>query len=242
MKTNIKMSVTLLCLSAVVQSPNALAVPMTIAGTNVNFTFDTALTGLFGAPVVSGDSFYFTPTNFMADSFNGAGIDSTSATFNVAVTANPGYLISGVQFSEDGDYYKLGGGSAVAVGGKLIVRDLYAPFVPTISSIAATAPLNVTTSFETFETTNWSAMSNVATPAAWGPVSGVNVTLQNILLANTSIPGGAAFIDKKLAGLTITGSSPSPVPESNLYTMLLAGLGLVGFITRRRKAVIWAMA
>ena len=231
MKTIKKTSASLICLSILLHTTSAVAVPVTMAGTSVSFTYDSALTSLFGTPVVTGDTFYFTPTSFKAESYNSGGIKSTSVTFNVAVIANGGYLITSALLGEQGDYYKLGGGSAVAVGGKLIVRELDAPLVVTMSSIISAMPLDATTSFADFETTPWTATANVIVPMAWGLVSGVNVTLHNILLASTTTPVSAAFIEKKFAGLTII---TSPVPETNHYGMLLAGLGLVGFVVRRK--------
>jgi len=44
-----------------------------------------------------------------------------------------------------------------------------------------------------------------------------------------------AFVEKKYAGLTIGTMSVTPVPEAETYAMMLAGLGLVGFVARRRK-------
>ena len=231
MKAINKTSASLVCLSVLLHTTSAVAVPVTVAGTSVRFTYDSTLTSLFGTPVVMGDTFYFTPTSFKAESYNGAGIKSTSVTFNVSVVANDGYFITSALLGEQGDYYKLGGGSEVAVGGKLIVRDLGSPLAATMSSIISAMPLDETTSFADFETTPWTAAANVVVPVAWGPVTGVNVTLQNILLASTTTPVSAAFIEKKFAGLTLI---TSPVPETNHYGMLLAGLGLVGFVVRRK--------
>jgi hypothetical protein len=39
---------------------------------------------------------------------------------------------------------------------------------------------------------------------------------------------GAGFIDSSITSITVT-----PVPESETYAMMLAGLGLVGWMTRR---------
>lgn len=231
MKAINKTSASVICLSILLHTTSAAAVPVTMAGTNVSFTYDSVLTSLFGTPTVTNDTFYLTPTSFKAESYNGAGIESTSVTFNVAVVANDGYFITSTLLGEQGDYYKLGGGSDVAVGGKLIVRDLGAPLTATMSSILSAMPLDTTTSFADFETTPWTAAANVIVPVAWGAVTGVNVTLQNILLASTTTPVGAAFIEKKFASLKIV---TSPVPEVNHYGMLLAGLGLIGFVVRRK--------
>lgn len=214
----------------------AFAVPVTLTGTTVSFTFDSALSGLFGAPTVSGDALFFTPTTYKAQSFNGAGFDSASQTFNISVSANPGYRVSAVNLTEDGDYYKIGPSAGVAVGGKLYVRDLASPLAPVaIGKIKADVPLNDVTSLENFETTDWTSHTGVTIPAGWGGsdgiVSGVNVTIENILLARSMNPVSAAFIEKKFVALNLV---TAPVPEPEAYAMMLVGLGLVGLAVRRR--------
>lgn len=60
-----------------------------------------------------------------------------------------------------------------------------------------------------------------------GVVSGVDVTIENILLASSFTPGSAAFIEKKFAGFAIVAA---PVLEPRVYAQFIAGLGLVGFL------------
>ncbi len=235
MKHMKKLAAAILLLSQAI-SGTALAVPVTVAGTTVSFTFDSALSGLFGAPTVTGDALFFTPTTYKAQSFNGTGFASASQTFNIAVNANSGYLVSALNLSEDGDYYNIGTGSSVAVGGKFYARDLESPMTPAASSkIQSSLPLTDMTSMADFETTDWTSHANIAIPAGWGGadgiVSGVNVTIENILLANSTTLGAAAFIEKKFVGLNVV---TAPVPEPETYAMLLVGLGLVGFAVRRR--------
>lgn len=235
MKRMNKLAIAILLLSQAL-SGTALAVPVTVAGTSVSFTFDSALSGLFGAPTVAGDALFFTPTTYKAQSFNGTGFASASQTFNITVNANPGYLLSAVNLSEDGDYYNIGAGSSVAVGGKLYVRDLESPLTPPASSkIKSSVALTNTTSMMDFETTDWTSHTNIAIPAGWGGadgiVSGVNVTIENILLASSLTLGDAAFIEKKFVGLNVV---TAPVPEPETYALLLVGLGLVGVAVRRR--------
>ncbi len=231
--------VAVLGLSAALLSGSALAVPTTLVGTNVSFTFDSALLGLYGTPIVSGDSLVFTPTAFSAASSNGAGFVMTNATLNVAITANAGYEFSTINLTERGDYYLIGSDAQVAVGGQIRVFDQDDPIHNEVTgSIVATAPFNVFTTFSTFSSTNWTANASASVPASgWGGddgiVDGINLTIENLLIASTSAAGSAAFIEKKFAGTTIIISA---VPEADTYAMLLAGLGLVGFMARRRAA------
>lgn len=215
----------------------ASAVPVTISGTTVSFTFDDAMVGLFGPATVSGDSLFFTPTNFKAFSSNN-GIVRTSSTFNIAVTANAGYQISGADLTEAGDYFAINtsGLDGIAVGGQLRLIDLEAPFTPAVTtSILPNAPLTATTTLATFATTNWTALASATVPMGWGGTDGiataVNVTIENILIASSLNAASAAFIEKKFAGLEIV---TTPVPEPQTYALFLAGLGLVGFMARRR--------
>lgn len=232
-----KQTAVVLGLTAAMLSGQALAIPVTVAGTTVSFTFDSGLSGLFGTPTVVGDILSFTPTTYKAQAFNGSGFAAASQTFNIVVNAHSGYLLSAVNLAEDGDYYNIGAGSSVAVGGKLLVRDLEAPLLPAASGkIKTTLPLTAVTSMADFQTTDWTSHTGVTIPAGWGGadgiVNGVNVTIENILLANSISAGSAAFIEKKFAALAIV---TAPVPEPRTYALFLAGLGLIGFAARRKS-------
>lgn len=131
-------------------------------------------------------------------------------------------------FVEDGDYYKIGSGSSVAVGGKLYVRELDAPLAPAIvGKLKPGGALTVTTSLLDFEPTDWTAQTGVVLPTTWGGADGVvacvNVTIENLLLASTLSANSAAFIEKKFAALSIV---TSPVPEPEAWVLFLgAGAG-----------------
>lgn len=74
-----------------------------------------------------------------------------------------------------------------------------------------------------------------------GPTAGVTVTTQ-VLAGGSVLPPGVYQL--KVTGTGISGSSASyggnivatPVPEPETYAMLMAGLGVVGFVARRRKS------
>lgn len=210
--------------AAALLSGSAFAVNMvTLTGTNVSFTYDADLLGLFGTPSVSGDSLIFTPTNFFAESTS-VGYKMTNATVNVRITANEGYQFSALSLTESGDYALVGDDASVEVGGQIRVLDLGDPMANEVTdSIVATG----------FTTTNWTASASVIVPGAtagWGGADGINVTLENILIAGTLQAGSQASVQKSLVILTA-------VPEADTYAMMLAGLGLIGFMARRaRKA------
>jgi hypothetical protein len=184
---------------------------------NVTYTVDAAGWGLFGTPTVSGDTLLFAPTGFSA-SQTSAPLGKT-ATINITVTAAPGYLLNGFSLSESGGY-TLSGGSAYATGSFKAV------------DIEGTTGNQIPVSFSgILDGGTWNAHATIALPATgWGgtdgEVSSVTLTLSNLLYAS-----GNASIWKE--GVSIT-SHVTAVPEADTYAMLLAGLGLVGFMARRR--------
>ena len=227
MTTYKKAGVAVLGLSAILLSGNALAATQTLVGTNVTYVYDDALMGLYGQPTLSGDSLIFTPINFQALSTNG-GFAQTDSTINIKVYANGNYTLSAFNLTELGEYSLIGSDAQVAVGGQMRLFDLNnaPPAGPELTDpITATAPLTVATSL-----TDWQANAAIAVPANWN--SGVNLTIENILLAGTTQTGSTGEIWKN----TVTvNTSVSPVPEAETYAMILAGLGLVGFMARRRS-------
>jgi hypothetical protein len=233
-----KTGIAVLGLSAALLSGSAFAVMVTVAGSNVSFTYDTALLGLYGTPTVSGDSLIFTPTSFFAESTNGEGFALTNATLNIGITANSGYQFSSISLTERGDYFLVGSDAEVGVTGQIRVFDQDDPINNEVTdNIAATAPFNVVSTLSNITTTNWTANAGVTIPGTgWGGndgiVDGVNLTIENLLYASTTTLGSAAFIEKKFAGSTVIISA---VPEAETYAMMLAGLGLVGFMARRRR-------
>jgi PEP-CTERM putative exosortase interaction domain len=207
----------------------AYAVPVTVSGTNYDFTYDDSLVGLFGQPTVSGDTLYFTPTDFKSQSSNGAGYVATTGTVNIVVTAHAGQSFGSVDLAERGDYLLLGSGSSADVTGQVRVFDTAMPLVDMTSVVTPNSPLTMVGT----PAQNWSANAS-ANVSGWTSATQLNITLENLLLASTSSANSFAFVEKKFAGLTIT----TPVPEAQTSSMLLAGLGLIGFVVaRRRKAV-----
>lgn len=219
------------------------AASVTLNGTDVKFTYDDSLTGLFGMPTVSGNTLFFTPVAFNAISTNGAGTVVTNSNMNILVTPKSGSAVSSVAMQERGDYSLKGDGSSVDVSGQLRAFDVANSFtVQTTADIMPTAPL--TTVDNKYH--NWTATANLDLSGAdWQKASAVNFTIENILEASTSARGSKAFVDKKFAGMQITvgagqtgggddGSGPPaavPVPAA----MWLFGSGLLGLVGISRR-------
>ena len=213
-------------------SGTAFAAPVTLSGSTVDYTFDDTLLGLFGPASLSGDTLYFTPVNFQAQSLNGSGYALTNSTMNIEVSAHDGWSFSSMALAEQGDYLLLGGASTADVAGQIRIRDVADPVTNMTASIVSSVPLD----HSGRPTTNWDAGATVDL-SAWNGTEAVNVTVQNLLLASTTGASSLAFVEKKFVGLTPTMAAISPVPEAETYAMLLAGLGLIGWkIGRRRTA------
>lgn len=235
MKTLKKAGVAAIGLSAALLSCNALAVSwQTLTGTNVTYVYDADNMGLYGTPSLSGNSLIFTPTNFKAVATDG-GTVLTSSTINIRAYTNSNYSFSSFNLTELGDYALVGDKSQVSVSGQIRLFDLANPppaGLQLTDSITPTASLNVTTTLANLQTTNWQANAAIAVPTGWS--NGVNLTIQNILVAHTEQLGGLAFVEKKFVGSAVV---LTPVPEAQTYAMMLVGLGLVGFMVGRKRHV-----
>ncbi len=218
--------VLILAASATLASGNALAIT-TLVGNDVSFTFDETLLGLFGTPTVTGNSIQFAPLDFSAESLGGAGFALRNATVNIQVVAHAGYQLAAINLNESGTLALAGAGSSADVTGQIRVFDLQNPIANEVTGSLA----------PTLGASSWTAGAGVVIPTVdWrgsGTVNGVNLTIENILLANSIAADGLASIQKTFVGANI---QVSPVPEADTWAMLLAGLGLVGFMARRRAA------
>lgn len=114
------------------------------------------------------------------------------------------------------------------------------------TSIVAASITNVAISFGSLsfgEITNFSALLN-GVPLLLGGTSqttnGVTVSTQ-VLAGSTTLPPG--FYQLQISGSAVGASASyggnivaTPVPEPETYAMLMAGLGVIGFVARRRKS------
>ena len=223
-----------LAAAALVGGP-ALAATQTLTGATFDVQYDDALLGLFGAPSLVGNTIYFTPTNYKAESVNGQGFVTANSTINLKILPHLDEDLASVALLERGDYSLEGAGSFVRVTGQLRSFSIDNPLYEITSSITPSAPLNVADG----SLHNWQATAalNYAADAQLAYSRGVNVTLENLLRAytSTSLAGPSlAFIEKKFTGgavsLTVT-----TVPEPGSFVLLGAGLLVLARTVNRRS-------
>lgn len=152
--------------------------------------------GLFGQPVLSGDTLSFTPVDFKAASTNGAGYTLAANTANIQMTAHNGYSFSSIDLAERGDYLLLGGGSTADVAGQVRVYDVLDPAKDTTTGIAPDAAMDQMGD----NTHPWTAAASTDL-SGWTGTRSVNVSFQNLLVASTSGSSSLAYVDKKYGGL-----------------------------------------
>ncbi len=194
----------------------------------------TSSMGLFGTIEVVGDSIVATPTNFRAESLNGAGAVSVSDNGAIQVIAKSGYQIDGVNILERGDYRMSGAGTSVDVDGWADVwdwNDLWGPSVQQTLAISGDLTIND----GAVHTWTGSTVFDLS-GATWDGINYIGLQLQNNLLASSAAFGESAWIEKKLVGggidLSIV-TTVIPVPAA----VWLFGSGLIGLLAfARRKA------
>jgi hypothetical protein len=209
----------------------SFAVPVTVLGSTFDITFDNALLGLFGTPTLVGNVIEWFPSGspgFTAEASTGTAV--THSTFAVQVTAHPGFELASFALAEGGDYVYFGSsaGAGVAVSGQLRVTPL--PGTP-ISHAIANPVLTANPILFDFTTHDWTASAAPITLSAG--TTAANATVENILAAFVPSPiTGYAYIEKKDVFLTV---GVNPVPERATSALMLAGLGVIGFVALRRR-------
>lgn len=207
----------------------ASAATVTLSGNSVDFTFDDALVGLFGTPTVLDDTIYFTPADFDVTSLNGAGLSFTNALVNISVAPKAGFDLDSVSLFERGTYILLGSGAKwVEASGQLSAFDLVDPGVFSAASLVSTPTTTIG-----LPPNYWDATAGIDLDSAtWQAGGGINLTIENFLIASTAVPGSMAFMDKAYIGASFVTSS---VPEPDDYLLMLASIGLVGFVVAHRS-------
>lgn len=220
MKIQTKTALAALGLAGVLLAGSASAA--TLAGSNVSFSFDDTQLGLFGTASIVDGNLVFAPTSFLA-----TGTTPATQSVNITVTAQAGYFLSGFSLVENGGYKLPGAGDMVWLQGNFTALDIEGN---TSQSIASNI---VGPSFTAGTQGSWQGGAALAIPATgWGGADGL-VTRVSLTLNNQLFAMGAGEIWKN--AITIEAIA-TPVPEAETYAMMLAGLGLVGFMARRRRA------
>lgn len=173
--------------------------------------------GLFGSPTVFGDSFYFFPSNFRAQSTNGVGA-VTYDRLEVTLEAFAGKHITGIQITEYGDYGILSSGS-VQVSGTLFMTNLLQPMNPATANLSSNPASPITSGSGA-----WTASASI---------SGLDWTRVKFIMNNnlqaTSAQGSTTFIEKKVgqAGVVVT-----IIPEPT--TAVLLSFGALALLRKRK--------
>lgn len=199
---------------------------ISVSGDTVDFHYDSALTGLFGAATVNGDSLFFNPTDFSTEALNSSGSAWGSETFNVRVVAKNGANLSNASLSESGQYVLNSSGEAfVNATGTLTARDTNNPSTELTDTIAA--------AIGTFDPTGLSS-------ATWAASAGLDlaqlatgdamINIGNILLAGAFNLGDIAIIQKNFVQLTVDVAAV-PIPAA----IWLFGSALVGLTATGRR-------
>lgn len=226
MKTYKKTALAVMGLSAVLASGWASAAQVTQIGTSVTYRYDDAdLVGYFGTASLDGDELVFTAD--ANNRFEAAAANNDSIlvpwTLHVKVTANAGYQLTSFNLAEGGSYTLGSLDDYVDVSGVFGLRDAddtNGNYLPV--SFGASSALDAVGT-----PASWTAVANVALPAAGWDTASVNLIVTNQLIADAI---SSASIAKEYVRVS---AIATPVPEAETYAMLLAGLGLVGFMARR---------
>lgn len=244
MKTLLKRSVVAASLAALASGASAALV--TVHGTDFRITYDDTKLGLYSAPTLIGNIISFSPTDYKAESLNGNPstlVDLEAQSINLTITLHDLTRINSITMSEGGNYVKHGSLSGVGVSGKTQAWDLAQPSGTLIDTpIALTAPLSITNAGvpnPDFTAHPWSGGTFTdLSGATYSATKVMSYSIQNLLYAFTA-PFGTdpdllrtAFVEKTFISLAV---DVSPIPEPEVWAMMLVGAGLVGFQLRRKS-------
>ncbi len=231
-----------LALALLLFATAANALDVEVYGENVKFTYDPETLYGVGTVFVTGNTIFFTPNTFKAESLDGAGIVTATASLDIRIEVlEPlDWAMSAFHLIEEGDYKInkiIGGGASASAVGTLTVDSQTSAFSTFNDFDAGTLPATEGA------LAPWSAGTSIflADTPDWDQDTDVIMTLDNTLSAYSEVSGEVAFIEKKFQGTAIgitAALAPAVIPVP--ATVWLFGSALMGFVVvarRKRKAV-----
>lgn len=190
-------------------------------------------TGLFGTPFLagSGDTFFFTPSNFVANAHDGQTVHATD-TFSVDLFVHAGFKFDGIRVQEFGDYTITTTGTPVNPSQVASTADL------AIQEIGGSGrSTNTALAFPNLPVTSFVSTSDIWTAAgdqdltlleSGGPFTAIHISVSNDLIAISGGAGQTAEIRKTVFGGTM---AVTIVPAPGVAGVL----GLSGLLVARRR-------
>jgi len=174
-------------------------------------------TNFFGSPtLVGGNAFRFSPIDFRAEALDGA-TSSASDTATWDVTAHAGVEFTEVRIIEHGDY---------SISGS------HADNSTSVTTNVAAGIYGAANDYQEWTTEGagpWSVDLTIDLSDVFPPVTAMEISVQNDLLAVSGGAGNVCWIEKKFTGAII---DVFVVPEP--ATALMLTLGGLALIRRRR--------
>lgn len=189
------------------------------------------LTNLFGTPFLVGDTFYFTPANFVANSVNGVPASATD-TFEVDLIVHAGFKFDAIQIAEYGDYTLTAQGtpvnlSTVDANGLLEIDEIGG--LGRTDDVAMDFPtLPVQSAGSANNTWQGGGLSNLLLLEGQTPFTKIHLKVSNNLVAISGGEGQAATIRKTVFGGMM---AVTIVPTPGAATLL----GAAGILVLRRR-------
>lgn len=206
----------------------ASAASTSLSGNGFSVAYDSDSVGLFGTPTLVGNLLSFTPDSFKVGT-NGGLETFLDAMLGLRVTAAQGYQVDSVSLWEAGTFLVKGADAAFGVVPMLTVTTLDHLGGGTVSGAGEF------TGGERVANGGWVAAGPGYTVAGLASKL-LQVSLDSTLYASSSASSSFAKATITSAQLTFNVSQVPAVPEPSAYLMLLAGLGMVGVVARRRSA------
>ena len=186
---------------------------------------------LFGTPFLVGDTFYFTPTNFVANAVNGQTVSVTD-TFEVDLFVQPGYKFDAILISEYGDYTMTTTGTPVGINSVdadgLLRVDEIGGLLRNDTQAMAFPALPAATSGSQNDVWQGSGTSNLSILEGGTPFTQIHLKVTNDLIAISGGGGQAAEIRKTVFG-GMMAVTIIPTPGT------LGLLGISGLVAMRRR-------